>query len=137
MINSVILVGRVATDPELKYTPSGIAVTTFRVACDRPFTNAQGVREADFIDVQAWRQAAEFAGTYLKKGRLVAVEGRLQIRTYQAQDGTRRRVSEVVAGNLKALDRPDNDPVADQELLANTDPGAAPGPTEEPLVGVG
>lgn len=105
MLNKVILIGRVANDPELKYTPSGVAVSTFRVAVNRPFTNAQGERDADFIDVVAWRQAAEFAANYLGKGRLVAVEGRLQIRSYQAQDGTRRRVSEVVCDNLKALDR--------------------------------
>src|ERR687885_2727836 len=106
MLNRVILIGRVANDPELKYTPSGVAVSTFRVAVNRPFTNAQGEREADFIDVVAWRQAAEFAANYLGKGRLVAVDGRLQIRSYQAQDGTRRRVAEVVIDNLKALDRP-------------------------------
>ncbi|MFN3653520.1 MAG: single-stranded DNA-binding protein [Armatimonadota bacterium] len=106
MLNKVILIGRVAIDPELKYTPSGVPVCTFRVAVNRPFTNAQGEREADFIDVVAWRQAAEFAANYLGKGRLVAVDGRLQIRTYQAQDGSRRRVAEVVCDNLKALDRP-------------------------------
>jgi len=106
MLNRVILVGRLANDPELKYTPSGVAVSTFRVAVNRPFTNAQGEREADFIDVVAWRQAAEFAANYLGKGRLVAVEGRLQVRSYQAQDGSRRRVSEVVCDNLKGLDRP-------------------------------
>lgn len=106
MLNKVILIGRVANDPELKYTPSGVAVSTFRVAVNRPFLNGQGEREADFIDVVAWRQAAEFAANYLGKGHLIAVEGRLQIRSYQAQDGSRRRVSEVVCENLKALSRP-------------------------------
>jgi single-strand DNA-binding protein len=105
MMNKVILIGRVANDPELKYTPSGVAVSTFRVAVNRPFTNAQGEREADFIDVVAWRQPAEFAANYLGKGRLVAVEGRLQVRSWQAQDGTRRRQVEVVVDNLKGLDR--------------------------------
>ncbi len=105
MLNKVILIGRMANDPELKYTPSGIAVSTFRVAVDRPYTNAQGEREADFIDVVAWRQQAEFAANYLGKGRLVAVEGRLQVRSYQASDGTRRRVAEVVCDHLKGLDR--------------------------------
>ena len=106
MLNRVILIGNMANDPELKYTPSGVAVSTFRVAVTRTFTNAQGEREADFIDVVAWRQNAEFAANYLGKGRLVAVEGRLQIRQYQAQDGTKRRVAEVVCDNLKALGRP-------------------------------
>ena len=105
MLNRVILIGTVANDPELKYTPSGVAVSTFRVAVNRPFTNAQGEREADFLDVVAWRQAAEFAANYLNKGRLVAVEGRIQVRSYQAQDGSRRRAWEVVCDNLKALDR--------------------------------
>lgn len=106
MLNRVILIGHLATDPELKYTPSGHAVTTFRIAVNRPFANAQGEREADFVDIVAWRQTAEFAANYLGKGRLVALEGRLQIRSYQAQDGTKRRVSEVVCENLRALDRP-------------------------------
>ena len=64
MLNRVILIGHLANDPELKYTPSGIAVSTFRVAVSRPFTNAQGEREADFIDIVAWRQTAEFAGSH-------------------------------------------------------------------------
>jgi single-strand DNA-binding protein len=106
MLNKVILIGRLANDPELKYTPSGVAVCTFRVAVNRPFTNAQGEREADFIDIVAWRQSAEFAANYLGKGRLIAVEGRLQIRSYQAQDGTKRRVAEVVADHVASLDRP-------------------------------
>lgn len=106
MLNKVILIGRVANDPELKYTPSGVPVSTFRVAVNRAFKNAQGENEADFIDIVVWRQAAEFAANYLGKGRLVAVEGRLQVRSFQGQDGVRRRVSEVVCDNLKALDRP-------------------------------
>ncbi|MBI3911566.1 MAG: single-stranded DNA-binding protein [Armatimonadetes bacterium] len=110
MLNRVILIGRVANDPELKYTPSGIPVSTFRVAVNRPVANAAGEREADFIDVVTWRQAAEFAANYLGKGRLVAVEGRLQIRTWTAPDGTRRRAAEVVVDNLKALDRPRETP---------------------------
>lgn len=104
-MNKVILIGNLANQPELKYTPSGVAVSTFRLAVSRTFTNAQGEREADFIDIVAWRQSAEFAASYLGKGRLVCVEGRLQVRSYQAQDGTRRRVCEVVADHLKALDR--------------------------------
>jgi single-strand DNA-binding protein len=133
MMNKVILIGHLANDPELKYTPSGVAVSTFRVAVSRPFTNAQGEREADFIDVVAWRQTAEFAANYLGKGRLVAVEGRLQVRSYQDQQGNRRRVSEVVCDNLKSLSRP-----RDQEaggggggMGAPAGPGG-PGPEETP-----
>jgi single-strand DNA-binding protein len=108
MLNKVILIGRLATDPELKYTPSGVAVTSFRVAVDRPFgRNAEtGEKETDFIDIVAWRQSAEFAANYLNKGRLVAIDGRLQIRNWVAQDGTKRRTAEVVANDLRSLDRP-------------------------------
>src|SRR5919202_2690453 len=106
MLNRVILIGRLANDPELKYTPSGIAVSSFRLAVDRQFPNSQGERETDFIDIVVWRQSAEFAANYLGKGRLVAVDGRLQIRNWVAQDGTRRRSAEVVADFLRGLDRP-------------------------------
>jgi len=107
MLNKVILIGRLATDPELKYTPSGVAVTSFRIAVDRPFgRNSEGEKETDFIDIVAWRQSAEFAANYLNKGRLVAVDGRLQIRNWVAQDGTKRRTAEVVANDLRSLDRP-------------------------------
>jgi single-strand DNA-binding protein len=106
MVNKVVLVGRLCTDPEMKYTPSGVAVANFRVAVDRPFTNAGGERETDFIDVVAWRQSAEFVNTYLGKGRLVLVDGRLQVRQWQTQDGQRRRSTEVVADQVRALDKP-------------------------------
>jgi single-strand DNA-binding protein len=106
MVNKVFLVGRLCTDPELKYTPSGVAVVNFRVAVDRSFQNASGERETDFIDVVAWRQNAEFVDTYLRKGRLVLVEGRLQVRQWQTPDGQRRRNTEVVADHVRALDRP-------------------------------
>ena len=105
MLNRVVLIGRLANDPELKYTPSGIAVTTFTLAVNR-IPNSQGEREADFIPIVAWRQSAEFAANYLTKGRLIAVDGRLQIRSWVAQDGTRRKSAEVVADNLRSLDRP-------------------------------
>jgi single-strand DNA-binding protein len=110
MLNKVILIGRLANDPELKWTPSGIPVTTFRLAVDRPMSaearQSGQEKQADFIDIVAWRQAAEFASNYLGKGRLVAVDGRLQIRQYVAADGTNRRVAEVVVDQLKSLDRP-------------------------------
>ena len=106
MVNKVLLVGRLCTDPELKYTPSGIAVANFRVAVDRQFANAAGERETDFIDVVAWRHDAEFVNTYMTKGRLVFVEGRLQVRQWQTPDGQRRRNAEVVAERVRALDKP-------------------------------
>jgi single-strand DNA-binding protein len=110
VLNKVILIGRLATEPELKWTPSGVPVTTFRIAVDRPIsTEARQSgqdKQTDFIDIVAWRQQAEFASNYLGKGRLVAVEGRLQIRKYVAQDGTNRTASEVVVQSLQGLDRP-------------------------------
>jgi single-strand DNA-binding protein len=120
MVNRVLLVGRLCNDPELKYTPSGVAVANFRVAVDRPFTNAQGEREADFIDTVAWRQNAEFSANYLGKGRLVCIDGRLQVRSWTTSEGQRRRAMEVVADNVRALDRP-----RQRET-------AAAAPTEEP-----
>ncbi len=106
MFNKVILVGRMCTDPELKYTPSGVAVANFRIAVDRPFKNAQGDKETDFIDVVAWRQPAEFVNKFISKGRLVMVEGALQVRQWETPDGQRRRHAEVVVENLRPLDRP-------------------------------
>ena len=109
-LNRVILIGRLASDPELKYTPSGIAVTQFRLAVNRPMSaearsNGQE-KQADFFSIVAWRQSAEYAANYLGKGRLVAVEGRLQVREYVTQTGEKRRDTEVVVDNLKSLDRP-------------------------------
>jgi single-strand DNA-binding protein len=104
MLNRVVLIGRLCADPELKYTPSGIAVATFRIAVGR-IPNAQGERETDFIPIVAWRHSAEFAANYLTKGRLVAVDGKLQIRSWVAQDGSRRTIAEVVADHLEGLDR--------------------------------
>ncbi len=106
MLNTVILIGRLVRDPELRYTPAGVAVGSFTIAVDRPFTNQQGEREADFIDIVLWRKLAETCASHLGKGRLVAVEGRLQVRSYETQDGQRRRVAEVVANNVRFLDRP-------------------------------
>jgi single-strand DNA-binding protein len=106
MLNRVILVGRLATDPELKITPSSVPVCTFRLAVNRPYANAQGEREADFIDIVTWRQTAEFSANYLSRGTLIAAEGRLQIRSYEGQDGVRRRVAEVVCDNVRLISRP-------------------------------
>ncbi|HEY8394123.1 MAG TPA: single-stranded DNA-binding protein [Thermaerobacter sp.] len=106
MLNCIVLIGRLVRDPELRYTPSGVAVGGFTLAVDRPFTNQQGEREADFIDIVVWRRLAETCANHLSKGRLVAVRGRLQVRTYETQDGQRRRVAEVVADEVKFLDRP-------------------------------
>jgi single-strand DNA-binding protein len=102
-MNKVIIIGNLAVDPEAFTTQSGIARSTFRVAVQRRFANAQGVREADFLTVVAWRQTAEFCNRYLLKGRKVAVEGRIEVRSYDAQDGTKRWVTEIIADSVEAL----------------------------------
>jgi single-strand DNA-binding protein len=101
MLNRVILIGRLTRDPELKYTPSGTAVTTFTLAINRKFNKEQ----TDFIDVVVWRQSAEFCANYGSKGRLAAVEGRLQVRTYETKEGQKRKVAEVVADDIRFLDK--------------------------------
>jgi len=105
VLNKVILIGRLTRDPEVRYTQSGKAVTTFDIAVDRAVANAQGQRETDFIPIVTWGKLAETCGNYLNKGRLVAVDGRLQIRSYETQEGQKRRVAEVVAENVRFLDR--------------------------------
>ncbi len=104
MLNNVNLIGRLTKDPELKYTQNGKAVTTFTLAVNRSYTNAQGEREADFIPIVAWGKIAENCATYLGKGSLVAVEGRIQVRTYEAKDGGRRWVTEIVSAAVYFLD---------------------------------
>jgi len=97
------LIGRLTRDPELKYIPSGTPVATFTLAVNRPFTNKMGEREADFVPIVVWRKQAENCANYLSKGSLVAVDGRLQVRSYE-QDGQRRYVTEVVAEDVRFLD---------------------------------
>ena len=103
-MNKVILIGRLTRDPELRTTTSGTATTSFSIAVDRPFVNQQtGQREADFINCVAWRKQAENISRYCFKGTQVAVEGRIQTRNYDAQDGTKRYVTEVVCDNVTFL----------------------------------
>ncbi len=105
MLNQIVLIGRLTRDPELRYTPgNGVPVATFTLAVDRPFTNQQGTRETDFIPVVTWRKLAETCSNYLQKGRLVAVTGRLQIRSYDDSEGNRRKVAEVVADQVRFLE---------------------------------
>ena len=102
-MNKAILIGNLTRDPETMTTSSGITKCNFTVAVQRRFANAQGVREADFIPVVCWRQTAELCARYLSKGRKVAVEGSIQVRSYDAQDGTKRYVTEIVADNVEFL----------------------------------
>ena len=100
-MNKVILIGRLTRDPELRTIASGNATTSFTIAVNRNFTNQNGEREADFINCVAWRKQAENVAKYCTKGSQVAVEGRIQTRNYDAQDGTKRYVTEVVVENIE------------------------------------
>jgi single-strand DNA-binding protein len=104
MMNRVVLVGRLTKDPELRYTPNGIPCATFTLAVNRTFTNQQGDREADFINCVVWRKPAENAAKYLKKGSLAGVDGRIQSRNYEGQDGKRVYVTEVLAESVQFLE---------------------------------
>jgi single-strand DNA-binding protein len=102
-MNKVILIGNLVADPELRKTASDISVCTFRLAVNRRFVNQQGVREADFINIVAWRQTAELCARFLTKGRKCGVVGSLQTRSYDAQDGTKRYITEVVADEVEFI----------------------------------
>lgn len=104
MINNVTLVGRLTRDPELRYTGSGTAVVSFTIAADRPFTNRQGDREADFINCVAWRRTAEVISNYTRKGSLVGLTGRIQTRSYENNEGRTVYVTEVVADQFQMLE---------------------------------
>lgn len=102
-MNKVFLIGRLTRDPELRYTGSNIAVATFSIAVNRNFQNQQGEREADFFNIVVWRKQAENVKNYLTQGSQVAIDGRLQSRSYDDNNGQKRYVTEVVADNVEFL----------------------------------
>ncbi|HDZ6509042.1 TPA: single-stranded DNA-binding protein [Staphylococcus aureus] len=104
MLNRVVLVGRLTKDPEYRTTPSGVSVATFTLAVNRTFTNAQGEREADFINCVVFRRQADNVNNYLSKGSLAGVDGRLQSRNYENQEGRRVFVTEVVCDSVQFLE---------------------------------
>lgn len=111
MLNIVAIMGRLVYDPELKTTPQGTSVCSFRIACDRSYTPKGQQRQADFIDVVAWRQLAEFVSKYFQKGSMIAIEGSLQTRQYQDKQGNNRTAVEVLANQIsfagsKAAEKP-------------------------------
>lgn len=119
MINNVVLVGRMTKEAELRYTPSNIAVATFTLAVNRNYKSENGEREADFINVVLWRQAAENLANWTKKGSLVGVTGRIQTRNYDNQQGQRVYVTEVVAERFQLLEsRGDNQGQTQQQNAA-------------------
>jgi single-strand DNA-binding protein len=124
MMNRVILVGRLTKDPELRFTPNGVAVATFTLAVNRAFKNAQGETEADFINCVVWRKPAENVANFLKKGSLAGVDGRVQTRSYDGQDGKKVYVTEVLAESVQFLEPKGN--TSQQENRSNTGQHNAP-----------
>lgn len=114
MLNHIVIMGRLTRDPELRRTGSGLAVTNFSVAVDRDFKSDSGEKETDFIDCVAWRATAEFVNKYMKKGSMVAVSGRLQIRQWTDNDGNKRRTAEIVADNVYFGESKKDSSTADQ-----------------------
>jgi len=112
-MNRAILVGNLTRDPEVRVLNSGVSVCSFTVAVNRRFTNQNGEREADFIPVVVWRQQAENCSRYLRRGSKVAVCGTIQTRSYDAQDGSKRYVTEVVADEVQFLDSRNGSPEMD------------------------
>ncbi len=100
MLNCAVLMGRLVADPELKTTASGVSVTSFRIAVDRAYQKQGEERQADFIDIVAWRQTAEFVCRYFRKGSMIAVQGSIQTRSYEDKQGNKRTAVEVVADNV-------------------------------------
>lgn len=123
MLNSVVLMGRLTADPELKTTASNVSVVSFSLAVERNFADKQsGQRQTDFIDVTAWRSTADFVARYFRKGQLVAIQGSLQVRSYEDRDGNKRRAYEVVADNVYFAESKRD---ADQPAKGNEPPCAA------------
>ena len=117
-MNKCIELGRLTKDPEIRYTTNGKVVASFTLAVDRPFLNQQGQREADFIPVVVWGKAAELVGNSCGKGHRLLVEGRLQIRNFDAKDGTKHWVTEVIASNVEFIERKSESKNAQPKTMA-------------------
>jgi single-strand DNA-binding protein len=135
-LNRVILIGRLTREPELRFTASGTAVANFTLAVDRPFLNAQGKRDADFIRIVTWGKLAENCSNYLGKGRLVAIDGKIQVRSYQTSDGQTRIITEVVAEKVQFLEYAKNgnghgEPKGE---AYEPEPGGPEGPEEDSMI---
>lgn len=146
MLNKVILMGRLTRDPELKYTPSNVAVTTFSVAVDRNYARQGEQRQTDFINVVAWRTTAEFVAKYFTKGQLMALSGSIQTRTWDDNEGKKHYVTEVVAdevyfaegkrdngGASYSAPIPTEAPAAPQQTMAQKSPDFEISPDDDDL----
>lgn len=121
MLNKCILIGRLTRDPSTSYTTSGIARTKFTLAVERNFTGADGKKQVDYIDVVVWRALAENCSKYLRKGLMTAVVGRLEIRSYEGNDGQKRKVAEVVADEVRFLEWPKDGQAQQADVAAMFD----------------
>lgn len=128
-MNHIVLIGRLAADPELKTTQSGVPVCSFRIAVDRRFTGSDGQRQADFIPCVAWRQAAEFVARYFTKGKFIGVQGSLQSRSYEDRDGNKRTVYEVMCDQVEFVGAKEDKP-AQPASTVNRPPQQTKLPTE-------
>ena len=121
-MNRVLMIGRLTKSPELRYTPNGVAVTTFSIAVNRTYANEQGEREADFFNCVVWRKPAENVANYLSKGSLVGIDGKLQTRSYEGSDGKRVYVTEIICDSVQFLDtKKKEEPAADPKQEAAAD----------------
>ena len=135
MINNVVLVGRLANDPEMKYTPSGMPVTTFRLAVDRGRKSESGESQTDWLNVVCFQKTAEFVAQYMDKGAMIGLEGRVQSRTWEGQDGRRNYAVEIVANRVHFLEskaEADRRRAAKGQAAPTGTPAAAPPPPDEP-----
>ena len=124
MLNKAILIGRLVADPELRQTPNGVSVCTFRIAVDRAYSPKGGEKQADFLDIVAWRQQAEFVSRYFNKGKLILVEGSIQSRSYTDKNDQKRTAVEVVADNVRFVGSKGDNPVGGGN--SQSAPGALP-----------
>ena len=123
MLSHIVIMGRLTRDPEMRRTQSGIPVTSFRIAVDRDFQSRDGGdKQADFIDIVAWRNTAEFVAKYFTKGRMAIVSGRLQMRDWMDKEGGKRTSAEVVADNVYFADSKNNSASDSRETTATTGP---------------
>ncbi len=116
--------GRLVADPELRQTPNGVSVCSFRIAVDRNYSSRGGERQADFIDIVAWRQSAEFVSKYFNKGKMIIVEGSIQTRSYEDKNGNKRTAVEVVADNVQFGES--------KSASSSSQSYSAPAPTQAP-----
>lgn len=125
MVNKVILLGRIATNIDMKYTPNGVAIATFRLAVGREFKNADGSYDADFLSIKAWRKSAEYLSNHRQKGDLIYIEGRIENRSWEAKDGTRRYATDIIADSVKGISKKIDfgDPFADDDTEGGEEDG--------------